>query len=191
MMVRVVMPSRIFASMSTSHIPLTLDERLALADRMDDLIEDLDAGWSVPVMEGFFMGLAMLRTPPDVSVWLDEALPVQTLPEEERIALTADVMRLHADVHDFLMNEESEWMPLFVHTDSTDASFTALGFAQCLENFAPAEWKRFATDHKKSAAVIRTMADYALEGGRVSKAQFDAVEKKFMESVFEMLEANT
>lgn len=182
---------RIFARMNTSHVPLTLEERLDLADRMDDLIEELEAGWSVPVMEGFFMGLAILPTPPEPSTWLEEALPVKTLSEEERLALTVDVMRLHTDVHDFLHNEASEWMPLFVHTDSTDASFTALGFAQCLENFAPTEWKRFATEHKKAAAVIRTMADYALEGGRVSKAQFDAVEKKFMESVFLMAETNT
>ncbi|HLP29518.1 MAG TPA: UPF0149 family protein [Candidatus Didemnitutus sp.] len=172
--------------MNTPHTPLTLEQRIALADRLDDLIDEVDAGWSMPVMEGFFMALAMAPKPPEASVWLAEALPVQSLPEEEREALTTDVMRVHADVHDFLGNEDSEWLPLCVHTEPTDVALTALGFVQGMEHFAAKEWKRFVAGHKKSAAIIRTVAGFALDDGHVTQAQFDVAEKKFMECVFEV-----
>lgn len=175
--------------MNTPHTPLTLEQRIALADRLDDLIDEVDSGWSMPVMEGFFMALAMAPKQPDASVWLDEALPVQTLPEEEREALTTDVMRVHDDVFDFLGNEDSEWQPLFVHTEPMDAALTALGFAQGMEHFAAKEWKKFAAEHKKSATTIRTLANYALEDGTVTQAQFEAAEKNFMECVFEVYDS--
>ncbi len=174
--------------MNTPHTPLTLEQRTALADRMDELIEEVIAGWSVPVMEGFFMALAVLPQPPEVSAWLQEALPVQTLSEEERDAITTDVMRVYDDVCDYLRNEDSEWVPLFVHTEQMDAALTALGFMQGLEHFAPKQWMSFSKENRKSAATIRTMANFALEDGTVTKAQFDAVEKGLMGCVFEVYE---
>ncbi|MBL0322962.1 MAG: UPF0149 family protein [Ignavibacteria bacterium] len=174
--------------MQEPHTPLTLEQRIALADRLDDLINELDAGWSLPVMEGFFMALAMTPTPPDTSVWLGEALPVGSLSEEGAEALTTDVMRVLDDVHDFFTNEDSEWMPLFIHTEPMDAALTALGFVQGLENFAAKPWKKYVAGHKKSASSIRTLANFALEDGTVTQAQFEAAEKTFMECVFDVYE---
>lgn len=172
-----------------NHTYLTLDERLELADQLDDLIEEHDAGWSVPVMEGFFLALATVPSPPDPSVWMSEAVPLHALSAEEGEALVAKVLRIQSDVQDFLADEDSEWLPLFAHTEPLDTAFTALGFAQAMEHFAAKEWKQIATDHSKAVTTIRRVADFALEGGKVTKDQFEVAEKKFMESVFEVLDA--
>ncbi|RPI67336.1 MAG: hypothetical protein EHM43_08675 [Ignavibacteriae bacterium] len=167
--------------------PLTLEDRLALAERMDDLMDEVDAGWSVPVMEGFFMALALAPEPPDVSAWIGEAVPTASLTPEEATSLTSLVMQLHTDVHDFLHNEDSEWVPLFAHTEPMDTALTALGFVQGMEHFAKVQWKMFTKEHAKTASTIRTVADYALEDGKVSADQFEIAEKKFMECVFEVV----
>ncbi|MCO6466575.1 MAG: hypothetical protein J5I53_08170 [Bradyrhizobiaceae bacterium] len=68
-----------------------------------------------------------------------------------------------------------------------DTALTALGFVQGMEHFAPEIWKRFNTDHARSASTIKKIADFALVDGKVSKDQFEAAEKKFRECVFELV----
>lgn len=171
------------------HTPLTLDQRTEFASVMDDLIEEHEAGWSVPVMEGFFMALALSATPPEPSVWLEEAVPKGVLSAEDEEKVTSTVLQIYADVTDFINNEDSEWMPLFAYTEPSDTALTALGFVQGMEHFASARWKAFAASNPRTAATIRKVADYALEDGKISKDQFEAAEKKFMECVFEVVTA--
>lgn len=167
--------------------PLTPEQRIEFAGMIDDLIEEAESGWSVPVMEGFFMALALSPTPPSPEVWMAEAVPDGVIPAEEREQIMATVLQIQRDVQDFLTNEDSEWVPLFAYTEPMDTALTALGFVQGMEHFAPELWKRFNADHARSAATIKKVADYALEDGKVSKDQFEAAEKKFMDCVFELV----
>ena len=175
-----------FGVMSSPTTPLTLEDRIQLADRMDQIIESSDQGWTVPLMEGYFMALA---TAPEASIpdeWMEEAIPAAVLEPDLAKALTQDVLRLYNDVVTAFADPASEWLPLYAYTDEFDTVHTALGFSHGMEVHAGDLWEEYCSERPKIVKPILKTASIDLSDEGINKRTFANAEKDLFASIYQV-----